>query len=152
LLAASQQAQKVFRVDYLAVGGRTPGGAAPGPLRESLRGLGYAEGKNVVCEARFAEGTAARLPDLAAELVRLKVDVIATNGGPATLAAKQATATIPIVMATFAGDAVATGMVASLARPGANVTGLTDESIQLSTKRLELLKETVPKAALFAVI
>jgi putative ABC transport system substrate-binding protein len=95
---------------------------------------------------------AERLPGLAAELVRLKVDVIATNGGPATMAAKQATSTIPIVVAVAAGDAVATGLVASLARPGANVTGMTDESIQLSAKRMELLKEAVPKAALIAVL
>jgi putative ABC transport system substrate-binding protein len=114
-----------------------------------LGSLGYAEGKNVAYEARFAEGTLERLPGLAAELVRLKVDVIATNGGPATLAAKQATSTIPIVMALAAGDAVATGLVASPARPGANMTGY--ESIQLSAKRMELLKEAVPKAALIAV-
>jgi putative ABC transport system substrate-binding protein len=150
--AEAQPAQKIFRVGYLAGGGRTPDGAPPGPLRESLRSLGYAEGTNVAYEARFAEGTLERLPGLATELVRLKVDVIATNGGPATLAAKQATSTIPIVMALAAGDAVATGLVASLARPGANVTGLTDESIQLSAKRMELLKEAVPKATLIAVL
>ncbi len=152
LSAEAQPAQKVFRVGYLAGGGRTLDSSPPGPLRESLRSLGYVEGKNVAYEARFAEGTLERLPGLAAELVRLKVDVIATNGGPATLAAKQATSTIPIVMALAAGDAVATGLVASLARPGANVTGLTDESIQLSAKRMELLKEAVPKAALIAVL
>ena len=148
----SQQASKVFRVGYLAVGGRTSDGLPPGPLRSSLQGLGYAEGKNVVYEARFAEGAVDRLPGLVAELVRHRVDVIATNGGPATMAAKQATSTIPIVMASFAGDAVAIGLVASLARPGANVTGLTDESIQLSAKRMELLKEAVPKASVIAVI
>ncbi len=103
-------------------------------------------------EARFAEGKMERLPGLAAELVRLKLDVIATNGGPATMAAKRATPTIPIVMAIAAGDAVATGLVASLARPGVNVTGLTDESIQLSAKRMQLLKEAVPKAARIAVL
>jgi ABC-type uncharacterized transport system substrate-binding protein len=152
LLAASQPGQKMFRVGYLAIGGRTPDGAPPVLLRESLRGLGYVEDRNVAYEARFAEGSAERLPGLAAELVRLKVDVIATNGGPATRAAKQATSTIPIVMAVAAGDAVATGLVASLARPGGNVTGLSDESIQLSAKRMELLKEAVPKAALIAVV
>jgi putative ABC transport system substrate-binding protein len=150
LAVEAQPAQKIFRVGYLAGGGRTPDGAPPGLLRESLRSLGYAEGKNVAYEARFAEGTLERLPGLAAELVRFKVDVIATNGGPATLAAKQATSTIPIVMALAAGDAVATGLVTSLARPGMNVTGLTDESIQLSAKRMELLKEAVPKATLIA--
>jgi ABC-type uncharacterized transport system substrate-binding protein len=151
-LAVSQPAQKVFRVGYLAIGGRTPDGAPPGQLRESLRGLGYVEGKTIAYEARFAEGAAERLPGLAAELVRLKVDVIATNGGPATIAAKHATSTIPIAMAVAAGDAVATGLVASLARPGGNVTGLTDESIQLSAKRMGLLKEAVPQAVQIAVL
>jgi ABC-type uncharacterized transport system substrate-binding protein len=150
--AAPQPPQRVFRVGYLAIGGRTPDGAPPAPLREALRGLGYVEGQSVAYEARFAEGTAERLAGLAAELVRLKVDVIATNGGPATMAAKQATSSIPIVMALAAGDAVATGLIASLARPGANVTGLTDESIQLSAKRMQLLKEAVPKAGLIAVL
>jgi putative ABC transport system substrate-binding protein len=152
LLAVSQPVQKIFRVGYLAIGGRTPDGAPPVQLREALRSLGYVEGKNVTYEARFAEGRADRLPDLTGELIRLKVDIIATNGGPATLAAKQATSTIPIVMATAAGDAVATGLIASLARPGANVTGLTDESIQLSAKRMELLKEAVPPAARIAIL
>lgn len=152
LLAAAQPPQKVFRVGFLAVAGRTPDGAPPGPLREGLRALGYVEGQNVVYEARFAEGRLERLPGLAAELVRLKVDVIATQGGPASVAAKQATSTIPIVMARAAGDAVAAGLIASLARPGGNVTGLTDESVQLSGKRMHLLKEAVPKAALIAVL
>jgi len=151
LMVLSQPA-KVFRVGYLAIGGRTPDGGPPGPLREALRGLGYVEGRNVAYEARFAESRAERLSGFAAELVRLKVDVIATNGGPATQAAKGATSNIPIVMAFAAGDAVATGLVASLAHPGANVTGLTDESIQLSAKRMQLLKEAVPKAALIAVL
>lgn len=151
-LAASQPPQKVFRVSHLSVGGRTPDGAPPGPLREGLRGLGYVESQNVAYEARFAEGKVERLPDLAAELVRLKVDVIVAQGGPAAEAAKQATSTIPIVMAPAAGDAVATGLITSLARPGGNVTGLTDESVQLSAKRMQLLKEAVPKAALIAVL
>jgi putative ABC transport system substrate-binding protein len=150
--ALAQSTSKVFRVGFLAVGGRTPDGGPPTALRKSLRSLGYVEGKNTTYEARFAEGLAERLPGLAVELVRLNVDLIATNGGPATMAAKQATSAIPIVMATFAGDAVAAGLVASLARPGANVTGLTDESIQLSAKRMELLKAAVPQAALIAVI
>jgi putative ABC transport system substrate-binding protein len=152
LLAASQPLPKIFRVGYIAIGGRTADGSAPVQLREALRILGYVEGKNITYEARFAEGRADRLPGLAADLVRLKADIIATNGGPATLAAKQATSTIPIVMATAAGDAVATGLIASLARPGANVTGLTDESIQLSAKRMELLKEAVPPAARIAIL
>jgi len=151
-LAAAQPAQKVFRVGHLAAGGRTPDGAPPGPLRESLRGLGYVEGQNVAYEARFAEGQGERLPGLAAELVRLKVDILVAQGGLAAVAAKQATSTIPIVIAPASGDAVAAGWIASLARPGGNVTGLTDESVQLSAKRMELLKEAVPKAALIAVL
>jgi len=151
-LAASQPPQKVFRVGHLSAGGGTPDGAPPGPIREGLRGLGYVEGRNVAYEARFAEGKVERLPGLAAELVRLKVDIIVAQGGPAAEAAKQATSTIPIVMAPAAGDAVAAGLIASLARPGGNVTGLTDESVQLSAKRMQLLKEAVPKAALIAVL
>ena len=151
-LAASQPAQKVFRVGHLSAGGRTPDGAPPRPLRDGLRRLGYVESQNVVYHARFAEGKMERLPGLAAELVRLKVDVLVTSGGLATAAAKQATSTIPIVMAPAAGDAVATGLIASLARPGGNVTGLTDESVQLSAKRMELVKEAVPKAARIAVL
>jgi putative ABC transport system substrate-binding protein len=152
LLAASQPPQTVLRIGYLAVGGRTPDGAPPGLLREGLRDLGYVEGQNVTYEARFAEGKLERLSGLAAELVRIKLDVIVATGGPATAAARQATSTIPIVMAPAAGDAVAAGLIASLARPGGNVTGLTDESVQLSAKRMELLKEAVPKASLIAVL
>lgn len=103
-------------------------------------------------EARFAEGRAERLPDMVAELIRLKVDVLVTQGGTATAAAKQATSTIPIVMAPASGDAVATGLIASLARPGHNITGLTDESIQLSAKRMAMLKEAVPKATRVAIV
>src|SRR5688500_20307542 len=105
LPAIAQPSQKVFRVALLSGTGRTPDGAPPGLLREALRQLGYVEGQNVVYQARFAEGDAERLPALAAELVALKVDVIATLGGPAAIAAKQATSTIPIVMARAAGDA-----------------------------------------------
>ena len=151
-LAASQQTRTVFRVGHLAGGGRTPDGAPPGLLRQGLRELGYIEGQNITYEARFAEGKMERLPAMALELVRIKVDVIVAQGGAAAAAAKQATSTIPIVMAPAAGDAVATGLIASLARPGQNITGLTDESIQLSAKRMELLKEAVPKAARIAVV
>jgi len=152
ILAASQPPQKAFRVGHLSGAGRTLDGAPPGPLREGLRGLGYVEGQNVAYEARFAEGKLERLPELAADLVRLKVDVIVAQGGPAAEAAKRATATIPIVIAPASGDAVAAGWIASLARPGGNVTGLTDESVQLSAKRMEILKEAVPKAAVIAVL
>jgi len=152
VFGVAQSPPKVLHIGYLMVGGRTPDGAPPGPLREALRDLGYVEGQNVAYEARFAEGKLERLPDLAAELVRIPVDVIVATGGPATAAARQATATIPIIMAPAAGDAVAVGWIASLPRPGGNVTGLTDESVQLSAKRMELLKEAVPQAALIAVL
>jgi putative ABC transport system substrate-binding protein len=150
--AEAQPTQKTFRVAHLAAGGRTPDGAPPRALRDALRELGYVEGQNVVYEARFAEGKVDRLPGLAAELVSLKVDVIVATGGPSAAAAKRATSTIPIVIAPASGDTVATGLIASLARPGGNVTGLTDESVQLSAKRMELLKEVAPKAALIAVL
>jgi putative ABC transport system substrate-binding protein len=112
-----------------------------------LRELGYVEGKNIVIEYRYAEGKLERLPDLAAELVRLKVDVIVTpSGGPTILAAKKATATIPIVFAA-AADPVGDGLVSSLARPGGNITGLSVMAPDLDGKRLELLKEAFPKVA-----
>jgi putative tryptophan/tyrosine transport system substrate-binding protein len=149
---AQQSPPKAFRIGHLSTGSRTPDGGPPGPFRERLRALGYVERQNIVYEVRFAEGEMERLSALAAELVQLKVDVIVTQGGPATLAAKQATSTIPIVMAPAAGDAVATELIASLARPGGNVTGMTDESVQLSAKRMQLLKEAVPKAALMAIL
>jgi len=152
LALATAHDKKAFRVGLLSGAGRTPDGNAPGMLRDALRNLGYLEGKNVSYEARFAEGEAERLPRLAAELVARKVDLIATLGGPATAAARQATSTIPIVMARAAGDAVAAGWISSLARPGGNVTGLTDESVQLSSKRMELLKEAVPNAVVIAVL
>jgi putative ABC transport system substrate-binding protein len=116
-----------------------------------LRDLGYVEGKNLVMEFRWADGMYDRLPNLAAELVRLKVDVIVTGGTPGTRAAKQATATIPIVMAV-SGDAVATGLIASLARPGGNITGTTYFDPELAAKRLELLKEAVPRATRVGVL
>jgi putative ABC transport system substrate-binding protein len=150
--AAAQPIHKVFRVGLLAAGPRTPDGAAPAALREALRDLGYIEGQNVTYEARFAEAKMERLSGFAAELVRLKVDVIVANGGFAVLAAKEATASIPIVIATPSGDAVALGWIASLSRPGGNVTGLSDESGQLAAKRVQLLKEAVPQAARMAVL
>ena len=150
--ADAQSPQKVHRVGFLSAGGQTPDGAPPASLRDALRALGYVDGRNVVYESRFASGMVERLPDLAADLVRLKVDVIVTQGGSATRAAKGATSTIAIVMAPAAGDAVATGLIASLARPGGNITGMTDESLQLSAKRMQLLHEVVPKATLFAIL
>jgi putative ABC transport system substrate-binding protein len=149
--AGAQQAGKVWRIGLLVGGARTPDGAPPAALRQALQALGYVEGKNVTYVGRGAEAKHDRLPGLAADLVGLKVDVIVTMGGPAAEAAKQATSTIPIVV-TGAGDAVATGLIASLARPGGNVTGITDQAAELSAKRLELLKEAVPKASRIAVL
>jgi putative ABC transport system substrate-binding protein len=152
LSAAAETPSKGFRVGHLAAGGRTSDAAPPRPLREALRELGYLEGQNIAYEARFAEGAVERLPGLAAELVGLKVNVIVAQGGAATEAARHATSTIPIVMAVAAGDAVARGWIASLAHPGGNITGLTDETVQLGAKRLQLLKGGVPQAALIAVL
>jgi putative ABC transport system substrate-binding protein len=120
-------------------------------LRQRLRELGYLEGQNIAFESRFGEGKADRLPGLAAELVALKVDVIVTSGTPASLAAKEATRTIPIVMAQLA-DPVGAGLVASLGRPGGNVTGLTTQDADLGGKRLEMLLQVVPKVSRFAVL
>jgi putative ABC transport system substrate-binding protein len=115
----------------------------PEAFRAGLRDLGYQEGRNIVIEYRWAEGRYERLPALLAELVRLNVDVIVTHGTPGALAAKQVTNTIPVVVAVIA-DPEASGVVASLAKPGGNVTGLTYFTPELSAKRLELLKETLP--------
>ena len=120
-------------------------------FRHGLRELGYVEGKNIVVEERYAQGKLDRLRELAAELVRLKVDVIVSAGPEATRAAKEATSTIPIVMAQDF-DPVGTGFVASLARPGGNITGLSTLSPEISGKQLELLKETVPKLSRVAVL
>ena len=148
----AQTSTRVYRVGVLAMGSRTPDGRPPAALRDGLQELGYVEGKNIVYEARWAEGRADRLPALAAELVNARVDVIVTQGGPPTPAAKAATATIPIVMSQAAGDAVELRWIDSLAHPGGNVTGLTDESVQLSAKRMEILKEAIPKASVIAVL
>ncbi len=149
--ATAQQAGKVRRMGFLAGGARTPDGRPPAALRQALADLGYVDGKAVTYVERWAEAKRDRLPGMAAELVELKVDVIVTLGGPAAEAAKDATSTIPIVFAG-AGDAVGTGLIASLARPGGNLTGITDQATELSAKRLELLKEAVPKAARIAVL
>jgi len=149
LASEAQEAGKVWRIgllDALHALDRLES------LRGGLRDLGYIEGKNIVVEYRSAEGKYDRLPDLAAGLVASKVDIIVTVGGtPPALAAKQATATIPVVM-TGVGDAVASGLVSSLARPGGNVTGVTDVEPELVAKRLELLKEAVPRAGRVAVL
>jgi putative ABC transport system substrate-binding protein len=151
-LAEAQQTAKVPRIGLLTP--LSPSAAEPWheAFRQRLRDLGWVEGKNVIIEYRYSEGKSGRLPELAAELVRLKVDVIFAAGGsgPAQ-AAKEATTTIPIVMA-YAGDPVGLGLIASLARPGGNVTGLSSLSDEVSTKRLELLKEVVPKLSRVAVL
>jgi ABC-type uncharacterized transport system substrate-binding protein len=150
VIAEAQQAGKVYRIGALRIGSVS---SAPTieAFRQGLRDLGYIEGKNIIIEYRYAEGKLDRLPELAAELVRLKIDVILAAGTQTTTAAKQATSTIPIV-AAGAGDLVGTGLVASLARPGSNVTGSTRMSTDLSGKRLELLKEVMPKASRVAVV
>ena len=147
----AQQKGKVWRIGFL--GAATASGSARRveALRAGLRDLGYVEGKNIVIEFRWAEGNYERLPQLAAELVRLKVDVLVTAGTPSILAAKSATTTIPIVMAS-GGDPVATGLVTSLARPGGNVTGMAGFSPELMVKRLELLKDVFPRARQVAVL
>jgi putative ABC transport system substrate-binding protein len=152
LAALAQPADKLFRIGFLAGGGAPPDGAIPGPLRQAMRDLGYVEGKTVAYVGRWADAKLERLAGLAAELVALKVDTIVALGGPATVAAKKASTTIPIVMAGPSGDAVATGLVASLARPGGNITGLSDEASVLSAKRMQILKEAVPKAKRISVL
>ena len=146
----AQQFKKVPRIGFLAAQSPATSGIRYEAFRKRLIELGYTEGKNITIEYRYAEGKLERLPDFATELVRLKVDLIVAAGLPAARAAKQATTTIPIVMQ--GGDPVETGIVASLARPGGNVTGVSDATVGLSTKRLELLKETVPKLARVAIL
>jgi putative ABC transport system substrate-binding protein len=137
--ARAQQAEKRYTVGILSAGGAP---VLRKVLFDALRELGWIEGKNVVFEQRYAENRLVRLPELAADLVRLKVDVIAVAGTLAPLAAKRATSTIPIVM-TAAGDPLGSGLVASLARPRGNVTGLSIQQSDTATKRLELLREVV---------
>jgi putative ABC transport system substrate-binding protein len=147
----AQAPAKVRRIGLLST--TSPSVSAPWlqAFRLGLRDLGWVEGKNISIEYRYAEGRRDRLPDLAADLVRLKVEVIVTSSGPAALAAQKATRAIPIVMAS-GGDPVALGLGESLARPGGNITGLSQMSPELSGKRLELLKEMVPKLSRVAVL
>jgi ABC-type uncharacterized transport system substrate-binding protein len=142
--AAAQQAKKVPRIGFLDNSTASGSAVLVDALRQELSRLGWIEGKNITIEYRFAEQKNARLPELAADLVRLKVDLIVVSSPPPALAAKKATTTIPIVMATST-DPVGAGLVASLARPGGNVTGLSSLSDELNTKRLEILKDAVPK-------
>jgi putative ABC transport system substrate-binding protein len=151
LPASAQQTVKVPRIGYLTGATRDGQSARIESFRQGLRELGYVEGKNIVIEYRFAEEKRDRLSALAAELVRLKVDVIVTGGGGITRAAKEATNTIPIVMAQDS-DPVGNGFVASLARPGGNITGLSNLSPEISGKQLELLKEIIPKLSRVAAL
>jgi putative ABC transport system substrate-binding protein len=145
--ADGQQTAKIFRIGLLS----PTVGSGFEPLWQGLRELGYSEGKNLTVESRFAQGNLDKLLPFAAELVQHKVDVIVALGGPSVQAAKKATDSIPIVM-TNAGDPVDQGFVASLARPGGNITGLSSLTHDLAGKRLELLKETVPKLSRVAVL
>jgi len=158
LAAEAQQPTKVYRIGWLNLGFPDDTFSKSDQvrpdldgLRQGLRALGYVEGQNLVIEARFAEGKVERLSDLATELVRHKVDVILAAGTAATRAAQQATSTIPIVMTTYM-DAVAQGFVGSLAQPGGNITGVAGLGVELSGKRLELLKETVPGVSRIAAL
>src|SRR5262249_32147905 len=150
-LAQAQQSKKVSRIGYLSGTSSSALSARAASFEQGLHSLGYIEGRNVVIEYRYAEGKADRLPALAAELVGLQVDVIVAASTPGVLAAKKATSTIPIVFVSV-GDPVASGFVASLARPGGNVTGLTNFSPELSGKRVELLKEAVPNISRVAFL
>ena len=150
----AQQPKKVSRIGYLSAGDAASDSARSEAIRQALRELGYIEGQNIASEYRYAERRPDRYPELAAELVRLKVDIIVVAGGVIpTRAAKNATKTIPIVMGGSGLDPVTAGLVESLARPGGNITGLTSEFAgELVGKRLELLKEAVPKVARVAVL
>ena len=151
IAAHSQPATKVYRIGVLGTTSPKSHGAFVDAFREGLRERGYVEGRNVTIEYRWAESDYGRLPALAAELVRLNVDLILTHGSPGSRAAKEATATIPIVIA-IVGDAVSTGLVQSLARPGGNVTGSTFSFPELNAKRIEMLKDALPGLKRVAVL
>src|SRR5215471_596131 len=142
--AEAQQPTKIPRIGLLIASSPSPASPRIEAFRQGLRDLGYVEGKDIIIEYRYGEGKPDRLPALAAELVSLKIDIIVTGGSSPTLAAKEATVTIPIVM-TQDIDPVGSGFVASLARPGGNITGLSNFAPELSGKRIELLKEIVPR-------
>ena len=150
LPSRSQQGARIPRIGFLGSGSAESFNREP--FVQGMRDLGWVEGQTVAIEWRFAEATPEALPALAAELVRLPVDIVVTSGTPATLAVKTATSTIPIVQAVGAGDLVQEGVVASLAHPGGNVTGLTAISVELTAKRLDLLKQTIPGLRRVAVL
>jgi putative ABC transport system substrate-binding protein len=149
--AQAQQPTKVPRIGFLGATSHSANAARVEAFLQGLRDLGYVEGKNIVIEYRYAEGKAGRLSELASELVRLKVDVIVSAGPAVTRPVKEATVTIPIVMG-FDNDPVGSGFVTSLARPGGNITGLSALSPEISGKRLELLKEIVPRLSRIAAL
>ena len=149
LVARAQQVGKVYRIGILEPIPAAQNAANLDALREGLRRLGYVEGQNLVIEYRSADGRAERFLDLASELVRLKVDLMVTRGTPAVLAAQKASGTIPVVMAAMGAPFV---VVASLPRPGSNVTGMTTFSEELIGKRIELLKELVPNLSRLALL
>src|SRR5215813_10022047 len=149
--AEAQQAKKVPRIGYLGQGAPSPNSPNLEAFREGMRQLGYVEGQNIIIEYRHAESRTERFPELAADLVRLKVDIIVATGTRANLAAKKATSTIPIVMAV-SSDPLGSGLVESLARPGGNVTGFSSMGADLSGKRLELFREAFPKVRCLAVL
>jgi ABC-type uncharacterized transport system substrate-binding protein len=150
LPAEGQQPGKIPRIGFLGNSTAALEANLIGPFREGLRDLGYVEGKNIVIEWRWAEGKYERFPALIAELIASKVDLIVTAGTPATIALKKATTTLPLVMIAV-GDPVGTGLIASFSHPGGNLTGLTSISPELDGKRLELLREVVPKISHVAV-
>jgi len=151
LAARAQQAGRIWRIGFLGAASAGKYAKLVEAFRNGLRDFGYIEGKNLAIEFRWAEGDNARLPELAAELVKRNIDCLVTHGTPGTDAAKKATATLPIVMAV-SGDAVATGLIRSLAQPGGNVTGTTFFGPELAAKRLELLHDAVPRAHQVAVL
>ena len=151
--SASAQPKKVPRIGYLSSQDPASESIRSEPIRAALRDLGYIEGQNIAMEYRYSEGKRDRYPELAAELVRLKVDIILVTGGAPTIrAAMNATKTIPIVMTGEGPDPVEAGIIDSLARPGGNVTGITNLGSELGGKRLELFKEAVPKVARVAAL
>jgi ABC-type uncharacterized transport system substrate-binding protein len=150
-VAQAQQPTKIPRIGLLRSGSATSHASSHEVFRQGLRELGYEEAKNILIEYRYAEGRSERWSALASELVRLKVEIIVVGGSGVARAAQEATKTIPIVVGT-AGDLIGTGLIASLARPGGNITGSTELSPEVAGKRLELLKEAVPKASRVAVL
>jgi putative ABC transport system substrate-binding protein len=150
-MAEAQQPTKVPRIGFLGNSTAALEANLVEPFRQGLRDLGYVEGRNILIEYRWAEGKYERFPELIGELVQLKVEVIVTAGTPASLAVKKATTTIPLVMIAV-GDPVGTGLITSLAHPGGNITGLTSIASDLEGKRLELLREVIPKLSYVAVL